>query len=375
MPRGTLLAVCLMTVVVLVACGESEATDPGFETPGPFPSVTQEPPRATAPTGTRTGIPDIDTVLDAVFSGDEDAVEALIQYNQVACVTQPFGLGSPPQCREGEPEGTLSDFFAVGYCHGELVRPENMGGVIATLSRPGARLRAVSAVDEVWPAGDHVIVYDHVRGPEEQYDPEVILGGSNRIPHNALILVLREGAIAGILSGCQGTPEEFLDGRNLDPLLFIPPDGLTGIRELDMVLDGLVLNDPGVLGAFITFQAIPCITTPEGIGAPPLCTEHELPGTRVEAFPLSTCELEYRRRGELADVRERLADAELYAVYAENSRHVVLMSSQAPDQLQAVRLFIEGRLIVEIDFTCILTPEEALAEVPEADILAGPLPP
>ena len=74
MPRVTLLAVCL-AVAVLVACGGGD--------PRPTPSQTEGttqalPSPTTDPTGTRTGIPEIDAVLDTVFSGDEEAVGALI---------------------------------------------------------------------------------------------------------------------------------------------------------------------------------------------------------------------------------------------------------------------------------------------------------
>ena len=308
----------------------------------------------------RTGIPEIDNVLDTVFTGDDAAVRALIQYTPTACATNPQGLGSPPQCREGESDGSLSDFFAIGYCHGTLVRPGNMGGTISMLSSPGAKLRAVSAVEEVWPSGDHVVVYDHILG-------------TNRVPHNALALVLREGAIVGIQDGCNGTPEEYLSGRNLDnPLLFIPPDGLTGIRELDMVLDGLALNDPDVVRAFIAYEFIPCLTMPESSGASPLCRTDEPPGERVEAFPLDTCELEYRRRDEMDDVRRWVADASLHAVYTVEARYQVVMRGSPPDDDLVFFATVEGRHIVGIE-SCGRSVYGVLDNVPPEDILVGPL--
>ena len=308
----------------------------------------------------RTGIPEIDAVLDTVFSGDEDGIRALIDYTATACATNPQGLGSPPQCLEEESEGTLSDFFAIGYCHGTLVRPGNMGGTISLLSRPGAKLRAVSAVEEVWPSGDHVVVYDHILG-------------TNRVPHDALVLVLRHGAIVGILDGCQGTPEEFLEGRELDdPLLFIPPDGLTGIRDLDMVLDGLALDDPDVVRAFITYEFIPCLTMPESSGASPLCRTDEPPGERVEAFPLNICDLEYRRRDEMDDVRRWLADADLHAVIVSGSSHQVVMQWAPPDDDLVLFATVEGRHIVGIE-SCGRSVYGVIDNVPPEDILIGPL--
>ncbi|MCH7699354.1 MAG: hypothetical protein IH865_10505 [Chloroflexi bacterium] len=354
MLRVTLVAVCLIAVVVLVACGG------GGDGPNPTPEPTSTPAHTQAPDKTRTGIPEIDTVLDTVFSGDEEAVGALIGYTPTACAINPQGIGSPPQCLEGDPDGTLSDFFAIGYCHGTLVRPENMGSTISMLSEPGARLRAVSAVEEVWPSGDHVVVYDHILG-------------TNRVPHNALVLILRDGAIVGILSGCQGTPEEFLEGRELDdPLLLIPPEGLTGIRELDMVLDGLALNDPDVVRAFITYEFIPCLTLPESSGASPLCRPEDEPGERVEAFPVDTCELEYRRRDEMDDVRRWVADADLHAVYAVEAGYQVVMRGAPPDDDLVLFATVEGRHIVGIE-SCGRSVYGVMDDVPADDILAGPL--
>ncbi len=235
-----------------------------------------------------------------------------------------------------------------------------MGGVISTLSQPGARLRAVAAIEGTWPDGDHVLVYDHIRG-------------TGRVPHNALVLVLRKGTIVGIKDGCQGTPEEYLTFGNIDdPLLFIPPEGLTGIRDLDMAIDALVLNDPDVLRAFIGFQFIGCITTPAGIGAPPLCLSEEPSGERVEVFPLGTCEFEYLRRDELEDLLRWLAEADLHAVYASESAHQIVMRWAPPDDDLVLIATVEGRQIVGVD-SCGRSVFGVLDNTPPDDILVGPL--
>ncbi len=72
----------------------------------------------------RTGIPEIDQVLDAVESDDAEQIEALISVGQRPCKV--VGDISPPagvpiiECREGEPEGTLVDAFWNGSCEFSL---------------------------------------------------------------------------------------------------------------------------------------------------------------------------------------------------------------------------------------------------------------
>ena len=120
MLRLTVLAVCLAAVVfVLLTCGG------GSSGPTVGPTQTALPTATDVPSGTRTGIPEIDTMLDGVFSGDEEAVRTLIGYTPTACATNPEGIGSPPQCLGEETEGSFADVFAVGYCHGVYVRPED----------------------------------------------------------------------------------------------------------------------------------------------------------------------------------------------------------------------------------------------------------
>jgi hypothetical protein len=56
-------------------------------------------------TDTRTGIENVDHVIDLVLEGDVDRLRDVLAFTTVGC-TYEDGLGRPPKCREEESEGT-----------------------------------------------------------------------------------------------------------------------------------------------------------------------------------------------------------------------------------------------------------------------------
>ena len=110
------IATCLLAVTFLaIAC------DNGDDNSGPKVPDLQLHPDPTAtdlPSGALTGIPELDSVLGALFSGDEEAIQALVAFTPVACEVEAIGLGSPPQCLDDEPDGALVDVYPHGYCEG-----------------------------------------------------------------------------------------------------------------------------------------------------------------------------------------------------------------------------------------------------------------
>jgi hypothetical protein len=50
-------------------------------------------------------VEEIDPVLEALASGDKQALLSLIEFTEAKC-THREGLGGPPKCEEGETEGT-----------------------------------------------------------------------------------------------------------------------------------------------------------------------------------------------------------------------------------------------------------------------------
>ncbi len=207
--RQVLILTGVTLAILLAACA-----DGGGET---TPAATQEP-DATAtpdePEALRTGIAELDAVLDVLFSGDADAVRDLINFTPVPCELEPIGLGAPPTCRSDEPAGSPVDVYPHGYCEGVYTRPEDMGGTYLSLASPSGRLYAVyRAPDTYWPPAQFVVVYFVVVNTD---------GIAVTVPGKAFAVSIADGRIVGSHSGCADTLEEFIASYRLEePVL--PP--------------------------------------------------------------------------------------------------------------------------------------------------------
>jgi hypothetical protein len=144
-----------VTITPTAYAPENQKPDP-TPTPTPSPSIDIE-----YPPYWRTGIEEIDMVIDAMMSDDLAAREDLIRYTISACTTQD-GLGGPPKCTQDEEDGKIVEAFPVLYSEGTHVRPEEIEEVMNFTVRG---LLAVYHVpddayeSDYWPAGDYGIVF------------------------------------------------------------------------------------------------------------------------------------------------------------------------------------------------------------------------
>jgi hypothetical protein len=77
------------------------------------------------PPGKRTGVAEVDSVLDLVERRDIDALRGLARRFLVKCDgMQRPGLGGPRECPPGVPDLTPIPTFFIGYCHGVAVDPD-----------------------------------------------------------------------------------------------------------------------------------------------------------------------------------------------------------------------------------------------------------
>jgi len=148
-----------------------------------------------------------------------------------------------------------------------------------------------------------------------------------------------------------------------------PPTGRTGIPELDAVIDAMVTDhgqkETPALAALIGFTQVPCITTPQDVGGPPLCELNEEDGELVEVFEYGACEGEYLRPHQIDRVLTILAQSSLYAVYRAPPDHpfadeyVVVIADDSPDRAGlAWEVEVESGRIVSLHFSCAAPPEE-----------------
>jgi hypothetical protein len=174
---GWLLAGLLIVLVaVAVACGQGE-------------------------TGGRTGVPEVDAVVQAVLSGDQQALRGFVRYTPVACSTEPE-IGSEP-CRPGEPDGTLVDALPAAQCEGYYIRADGIDQALTHLLEGEPKLYGVYQVSPgTWPSGDHTAIFS-TEGPEQVFGLE---------------LVIDDGEIVLINFGCGQSPEQLGQSPGLTPV-------------------------------------------------------------------------------------------------------------------------------------------------------------
>lgn len=94
---------------------------------------------------TRTGIQEVDAVLDAVESGDPQKLRDEVHYSTLACKTV-NALGGPPPCQEGEAEGTLVEVLPIlgsegGHCAKRISKTHSFWMSLAYMRFIGSQRR------------------------------------------------------------------------------------------------------------------------------------------------------------------------------------------------------------------------------------------
>ena len=164
-----------------------------------------------------------------------------------------------------------------------------------------------------------------------------------------------------------------------------PPSGSTGIDAVDDVMEAVVALDAASLEALLRFTQAEC-THSFGAGGPPKCFYYQPAppeGSIVEAFPLSTCEGEWRT--DLAPIVEMLFDRDLsfYGVaslnldgplaglaYYPQPEYGVLLQHEVNGESGGILLGVEdGGGITYIDYVCFAPPDWFFSD--QAEVVYG----
>lgn len=109
----------LYLVLLAAALFACSAMTPATPAPQPTPS------EGFYPLTTRTGIANVDNIVDVVAGGDVEILRSLIQFTNTKCTTAD-GLGGPPKCRAGEVEGTPVEVLPVYGSEGHSYHKEDI---------------------------------------------------------------------------------------------------------------------------------------------------------------------------------------------------------------------------------------------------------
>jgi len=119
----------------------------------------------TQPSGVRTGNPDIDPVLEAIDSGDPARIPAVTYFTPVPCSNNQQGLGGPPACPAGAPEGTAVEVLPSSSCEGgyqpreEFLRNPHLPVPASAKLYAVVKLRPPAQPNANWPHGQYALVY------------------------------------------------------------------------------------------------------------------------------------------------------------------------------------------------------------------------
>jgi hypothetical protein len=149
----------------------------------PTAMTTAAPTTEVHPADTRTGIADVDNVIDAILSNDIEARRALVHYTVTPCTTAP-GLGGPPKCHEGEADGTPVEVFPILESEGHHVRRDSIDrglgfmveGLYAVFRVPDDAFE-----EDYWPAGEYGLVFIRKDMPEGMNFPVTVLVENGQI--------------------------------------------------------------------------------------------------------------------------------------------------------------------------------------------------
>ena len=130
--RYTIILLAALFAAIAVACGGDGEEAPASTRTAATPTAATPTVEATPPPGqVQTGIPELDGIVEALWSGDPEDLRPLISFSKRTCVG--FGLGLP-LCGPGQPEGTLVDSFMVGLCEGVFYGPDQIDSIVDSLS-------------------------------------------------------------------------------------------------------------------------------------------------------------------------------------------------------------------------------------------------
>jgi hypothetical protein len=384
--KGLLGAALAVTVLALAACG-GDSKQPPRTTTGTA-SATAAP--SAEPGSRRTGIPDVDRIIDVVESGDVAAFMALLERFPEKCAANPMGVGSPPRCPPGVPDGGTVETFRWVAC--ERGYESELDGVVMSWSARKSTLYAAFK----GPPGYVFTFIDLAKGDYSLVFVDNLNVGTR--------IEVAKGRVIGAWFGCgpgDDTVKRMIDdagGSFLVPPAYalaaptstpVPTaDGYplsrgTGVFEVDLVLGALESGNAARIAAHFRLQPIGCITEPVGIPSPPFCKEGQAKGTPVEVMPVAGCEGEYLERFELPAVADRLAKPglRLFAVHHQTAtrpgpanfplpRFIVILNDPATNT--GMQLSVDGGYIQGIWWGCGATARQLLRDVPAASFILAP---
>jgi hypothetical protein len=224
--QRALIAISLLTLSATLGCGRARSEITLTPAPSATPAATATPTARATPTssprhppGTRTGIAEVDAVINAVLARDVKALAALVSYHTFPCVAVQRGPGDTPPCPPGVPDGTPVDAMSFESCEGALIPMAFFEGFAAEMLAPDIGLYAA-----------------YLHGPNDPptadgqriYTIVFVVPPSRGVLEGVLAFYVSDGSLYRIQRPCQvEPPSQFLERATLaegSQLVLPPPE-------------------------------------------------------------------------------------------------------------------------------------------------------
>ncbi len=284
---GAAAAIGLVAFAAMVLLNRGGADEPAA--PEVTPTVAASPSAVPTTNPQRaSGIPLIDDFVAAALTGDSTRLAPFMDYRLVACANDVQGIGAPPVCPAGSPDGTLVPAVTAASCEGGYVTEAQMPGVLAVWDLGFDALFSVGNIpagrpDEFHGASDYFVVLTFKRWAD---------GTPVSDPRPGMGFYMSADGVVSWSSGCGGSARS-LSARYPDDIVSRPPlppapadTPHTGVAAVDEVVDAIVVGDNALLATRTTTVQVGCGTDR---WLPP-CPRDDPAGTLVPAVVREGCD-------------------------------------------------------------------------------------
>ena len=314
---------------------------------------------ATYPTGTRTGIEPIDSILAAIEAKDGEALANLVEYILVPCTSKPPPGYDDRSCPPGAPDGTIVERFWGGSCDAGIGPAEPAKDALREFAGATNALYLVTRTSTSWeyPAR-YWVEFSSLERPN---------------PQTHSLLVGEHGVMGLTYTHCGDPPRGTVWGVKTEDWILrpagVPPaashdaDLRSGEVNADAVIDEVLFRNWSALANRSVFRTRECrAPQPDVIVAWP-CRPGTPAGSKVTAFTIYRCgEADYFTPREFESGMEALLrDASgVYAVWQrdpdadEKNRmtYIVFAPGTPGTPRSGVLLILRGARLTELYRGC-----------------------
>jgi hypothetical protein len=205
---------------------------------------------------TRTGLDEVDQVIDIVLAGDMNEFRQRIRFTTSGC-THVMALGGPPSCREGESEGTLVEVLPFLGSEGSHLRRDEINewqGIDVAGLYAVYRVSDEAYSSQDYPAGEYGIVF-RTKYPQDIVTLQVENGSILRIDSTFIMQIDSDIGIPPELNFERDAEEIILPPPNITECPGAPPQRVMvgeQARVCTQSEDIIVREEPGRDGKALT---------------------------------------------------------------------------------------------------------------------------